>query len=321
MKDVHETLLYIACNLKNQNQIITPDAIRQVLGLMKSKDFDLENELKWLIVNGFLLINSGEFLLTETGKSEALRIAKLRAKEEFDRLINRSTDSPAYLDFCEEISGYRMYLFNMMDKQQLDYLFNIIPVSGSDTILDLGCGTGSILNYLVHKYGCRGTGIDQLQGGTVLKCSKMLSYIEGDIDNFSEYNLKPNITISVDSLYFSSDLDQLFRLLKGKENNRLYLFYSQYIFDETTKDKTILHYNNTGLAGSLKKNKMQYKVIDYSANEQALYENAIKVLPKYKNDFQGEGNIDLYETKLREYKSGKELYAKGLASRYLYIVE
>lgn len=322
MEDVHEVLLYIAYNLENQNQIVSIDAIRQVTRLQRNNYSDPENEISWLVVNGYLF-KHGEngFLLTEAGKNEASIISKVRVKFDFDRLISRATDSTAYLDFCEEIYGYRMCLFNMMDKQQLDYLLDAVLVSKGDTILDLGCGAGAILDNLVNKYQCRGIGIDQLNKDTVKKCSKRISYIEGDIASLSDYELKPNITLSVDSLYFSSDLDVLVRQLKGMQNNRLYLFYSQYIFDETSKDKSVLHHANTRLARSLQQNKLHYRVVDYSANEQSLYENALKVLPKYKNAFQCEGNSDLYENKLRENRTGWELYAKGLASRYLYIVE
>lgn len=321
MKDVHETLLYIAYNLQNQNQAITIEAIKQPLGWLQTKKFDLEKEITWLIENGFFSRNGNSKLsLTTKGKSESIGINKSRTKADFNRMINSATDSPAYLDYCEEIYGYRMYLFNMMDKQQLNYLFNTISVTKSESILDLGCGTGSILNHLVQKYECHGIGIDQLDIAAIQKCSKKISYIEGDIDDLPG-NLNPDITLAVDSLYFSTDLDNLIGLLKRFANNRLYIFYSQYIFDEAKKDKSVLHQDNTRIALSLQKNDLRYSVVDYSANEKNLYENASKVLPKYKNALFREGNSELFETKMGENKSGKELYDKGLASRYLYIIE
>jgi hypothetical protein len=39
-------------------------------------------------------------------------------KDEFDNRIGRLTKSKAYLDYCEEVYGYRIYLFNMMDQEQ-----------------------------------------------------------------------------------------------------------------------------------------------------------------------------------------------------------
>jgi hypothetical protein len=86
--------------------------------------------MAWLTENGFIFMSSEkELLLSEMGQREAFRINKIRARQDFNRLINSATDSTAYLDYCEEIYGYRMYLFNMMDKQQLDYLFNAVTVT------------------------------------------------------------------------------------------------------------------------------------------------------------------------------------------------
>lgn len=67
---------------------------------------------------------------------------------EFDIKIGRLTRSRAYLNYCEEVYGYRMYLFNMTDKEQIDYLMEAVSVSERDTVLDLGCGSGSLLNLL-----------------------------------------------------------------------------------------------------------------------------------------------------------------------------
>lgn len=322
MKDEYEIILYIAYSLVNQNQIISMNAIKQNLGWMQYKEFDLEKEITWLATNGFLTRDDENiFTLTDIGKNASFQINKERMKDDFNRLIKRSTSSNAYLDFCEELYGYRMYLFNMMDKYQLDYLFNSISISRSDEILDLGCGAGDILNNLINKYECHGVGIDQLNQKTINKSSKMISYINGDIDMLSNYGIIPTITLSIDSLYFSNDLDGLIMSLRSIKNNRLYLYYSQYIFDEMTKDKTILHHDHTRIAKVLQKNVTPYITVDYCANEYSIYENALKILPKYKKAFESEGNNDLYETKLTENKIGRDLYDKGLASRYLYIVE
>lgn len=321
MDDIHETLLYIAYNLENQGQLITIDAMAQTLELTQSRKLHVQKEITWLITNGFLLKKSEtEFSLTETGKNEAFKINKIKTKEDFNRMIGRSAASESYLDYCEEVYGYRMYLFNMMDKEQLDYVFNTITICKSYTVLDLGCGIGSILNNIVKKYECNGVGIDQVNEAAVKTCSKTISYIEGDMDNLADYNLKPDITLSVDSLYFSSDPDGLIKKLNGIKNNRMYLFYSQYILDETTKDKTVLHYDNTKIAGILQNNEMEYRVVNYSENEYSLYTNALKVLPKYKIALAREGNSELYEFKLKENRIGKDMYEKCLASRYLYIV-
>lgn len=260
-------------------------------------------------------------ILTNKDRIESSKKSTANAKNEFSEKIGRLTGSRAYLDFCEEVYGYRVYLFNMMDKQQIDFVLGSIPVSAEDTILDLGCGSGSILNLLVNKYGCRGIGIDQLEGDLLDRTGRAFEYIKGDIDRISDYGLKPTLTLSLDSFYFSKDLDKLVEQLKRIENNKMYLFYSQYIFDEELEDKSILNSHKTKIGDALNKNNIFYKTIDYSENECLLYENSIRVLQKYKKRFEEEGNLDLYEQKLKEDMTGTKLYDNNLAARYLYIID
>lgn len=320
MTDIQETILYIILSLQNQNQAITLEALQQPLTLLAYSVQNLKVEVDRLAAMGFLICTDGyEYLLTQQGKSEASRIYKIRTREEFSGVINRASNSAAYLDFCAEVYGYRMPLFNMMDKEQLDFVFDSIQVSSSDRVLDIGCGNGCILDHLVKKYGCYGVGIDHIdppetaQNGTI-------SFIKGDIDKLLEYGLTPNICISVDSLYFSADLEALLNDLKSISVNRLYLFYSQYIFDAKKKQEILLHADHTRLGAILRQANLPYKTIDFSTNERSLYENELGILPKYRDSFAAEGNIRLYENKQSEYTIGKSLYDQGLASRYLYIV-
>jgi len=242
-------------------------------------------------------------------------------RQEFDNKINRLTKSNAYLDYCEEVYEYRMYLFNMMDKEQLDFVFNVIPLSFKDIVLDMGCGSGSILNALIKKSGCSGIGIDQLSSTTVTFESKNIKYLNGDIDDIEKFNLHPTVTLLVDSIYFSRDPEKLIRNLCHIKNNRIYLFYSQYLFENDIADKGVLRGDFTNIADILKKIKVSYKVIEYSKNERILYEKSLYALEKRKKAFISEGNFDLYEDKMKEQQLGKHLYDTGNASRYLYIIE
>ena len=207
----------------------------------------------------------------------------------------------------------------MMDKRQIDFVLNAIPISSKDTLLDLGCGAGSILNLLVAKYACHGIGIDQLDQ-TILNCS-CITYIHGDLDKISNYNIKPTITLAIDSLYFSKDLNGLVGQLKKTKNNKMYFFYSQYLADQASGDNRILQGNNTKLAAVLRDNGISFKTIDYSENERLLYKNSLEALQKYREAFEAEGNADLYKQKYGEDLLGMELYNKGLASRFLYIID
>lgn len=242
-------------------------------------------------------------------------------KREFENKISRLTKSGAYLDFCEEVYGYRMYLFNMMDKEQLDFVFNSIPLSSNDTVLDLGCGSGSILSTLVEKSGCFGVGIDQLNRDFVEAKDISMKYLRGDIDRISDYSLNPTVTLSIDSLYFIRDPEALLCYLYGIKNNRMYLFYSQYLFEDSPLGKDALRGGSTKIADILNRNSIPYKTIDFSENERILYERSLNALKKREEEFKREGNADLFEEKLKEQLMGKQLYDSGNASRYLYIID
>jgi SAM-dependent methyltransferase len=244
-----------------------------------------------------------------------------KIKSEFTDLIGRVSSSKAYLDYCTELYGYRMSLFNMMDKAQLDFLFHSISIAKNDSVLDLGCGNGCILNYLMQQYNCHGIGIDQLDPEILKKYNSSIPYISGCMDQLASYCLHPSITISVDSLYFINDLDQLLNTLTNVKGNRFYLYYSQYIFNTEQEDTDILWCNNTRLAKCLNEAGLNYKAVNYSENERILYERALQILPEYEEAFEREGNSDIFLKKNNENKLGKELYDNGCASRFLYIIE
>jgi hypothetical protein len=186
--------------------------------------------------------------------------------------------------------------------------------------LDLGCGSGSILNALVKKSGCSGIGIDQLNSDTVEIENENVQYLNGDIDDIDHFHLHPTVTLSVDSIYFSSDPEAQIRSLCGIKNNRIYLFYSQYLFEDSATEKSILRGDFTKIADILKRINIPYQMIEYSQNERMLYEKSLHALEKREDAFKSEGNFDLYKDKYKEQRMGKHLYDTGNASRYLYII-
>lgn len=239
---------------------------------------------------------------------------------EFEEKIGRLCKSEAYLDFCLEVYGYRLPLFNMMDREQFEYLFRAANLSANDTILDLGCGTGSLLKYATERFGCKGIGIDLLSKGLLPPDSDSVRFLSGDIDHFSEFNARPTVTFCIDSLYFSKDLCALISRIQRLRNNRAFLFYSQYIFEKNQADRTILQADHTVIAGILRQQNIPYRVVDFSENERAFYPAALSVLNKHRDQFRLEGNSDLYEKLYSDNLLGKQLYDTGRASRYLYIL-
>ena len=204
----------------------------------------------------------------------------------------------------------------MMDKRQLDDLFVNLRPSSKDTVIDVGCGAGCLLNRIVEQNDCRGVGIDRLSAGIVNRLSPAIEYRQTDMDETYDFNA--SAVLFVDSLYFSRDMESLLSRLEGGAR-KAYLYYSTYLFEDTD-DTAMLREGQTCAAKALNQLGFAYKAIDYSKCEYALYKRGLKLLGKYESHFAAEGMTDVYERRLAEYKFGAALFEKGKASRYLYTV-
>ena len=252
-------------------------------------------------------------------KQTETNATKRDTRVEFQTKIGWLLRSQAYLDFCEAVYGYRLALLNMMDREQIDTLTKLLALNASDTLLDLGCGSGSLLNHLVEQSGCRGIGMDQLDRSDVFCADERMAYVEADMRAIPQFELHPTATICVDSLYFVESLDDILLTLYRKQSNRMFLFFSRYLF-EPDEQKDRLKADNTGLAEALRRTGIPYTTIDFSANERALYERSIRALERLQPAFEREGNLELCEQKTQEALFGKQLYEQGRASRFLYQV-
>ena len=239
---------------------------------------------------------------------------------EFEHKIGKLARSETYLDFCEEVYGYRLALFNMMDREQIDSLAAMLALTAADTVLDLGCRSGALLNHLAQRSGCRGIGIDLLDRDLFCSESEQVNYLQADMTAVSQFKLQPTVTLCVDSLYFIRQVDDLLRYLYRLPGNRMFLFYSQYIL-KPGEGQCRLKPDGTDLAEALKRTGISYTTIDFSRNEQMLYDRALNAAERLKPAFEREGNLELLEQKMQEDLLGKQLYEQGCASRFLYVIQ
>lgn len=317
MDEHSETLLHILSSLKSEMHTVTVQTVKSSMA-WAAAGIDYDSTIDGLVKNGYVAHAGQDCLaLTQKGILEAAQIRDKKVQQEFDYLIDRCTQSSAYLDFCEELYGYRLYLFNMLDKRQLDDLFASLRLSPEDTVLDMGCGTAALLNRISQRYGCKGTGVDRLKQEIVNRVSPAIDYRQTDMDEVLAFDV--SAVLFVDSLYFSRDMSRLLSRLKGS-GAKAYMYYSTYLFEETG-DYASLRADQTPLAKALSKLGLAYKTADYSEAELLLYRRGVKLLDKYKTRFAEQGIGDIYERRFEEYGFGAQLYDKGRASRYLYTVE
>lgn len=240
-------------------------------------------------------------------------------KNEFANKFKSANDSEAYREYSKQIRGYGMSLFNMLDKTQLDYLFNNIIISEKDTVLDVGCGNGEIIRYILEKYKCKGIGIDILPK-ELIKNINNFEYIEGNIENIKNYKIKPTISLLIDSTYFVKNIQDVLYHLKYGLESKLYIFHSQCAFNKED-DRDELKVDNTTIAKILQELKINYNSIDFTKNEIELYKTANDSLKCYREKFYTENNMGLFNKIEIENKMGIELVKTKGIGRYLYTIE
>ena len=78
----------------------------------------------------------------------------------FNKAILKSLNSNTYKKSCEEVNGIDLCQLNMVDKEQLDKLLEVLNLKEEDRVLDLGCGAGVIGEYVASQTGANITGVD-----------------------------------------------------------------------------------------------------------------------------------------------------------------
>ena len=101
-----------------------------------------------------------------------------------------------------------------------------------------------------------------------------------------------------------------------KANGQLGIFHSQLLRPDQPKE--LLEAENTELAEALREADFSYRTIDYSENEERIWEMEKKVVQELRSDFEAEGNLDLCESRIAESERMLKMCASRRTARYLY---
>jgi len=209
----------------------------------------------------------------------------------------------------------------MVDEEQLQKLLSLIDDGKEKKILDLGCGSGYITEYIAEKTGATVLGIDFAKGAIKSAQDRVKnSDVEFNVGNINELNFSDesfDYVLTIDTLYFGSDLEKIVKDIKRilKPNGKLISFYSS--------KKTDLNKSgpeSTGLGKILEKEKIKYDYWNYTENEKRVWENTLKVAEELKQDFINEGNLEIYKGRVAEAAKNLKWQSNGEMVRYLYYV-
>jgi ubiquinone/menaquinone biosynthesis C-methylase UbiE len=275
---------------------------------------------------GLVQRSEGGYALTDEGRSQAHEIHHQSMSEGFSEGLNRHEQSRAYSEYCRRLYGKNLCQFNMMDMEQLETLLELLELRAEDHVLDLGCGIGTVTEFISDRTGAHVTGVDFAPGAiaraqerTKDKCNR-LAFVVGDMNSleFPEHSF--DTVIAIDTLYFVEDLGHTVGQMKRivSPQGQMGLFFSQKI--EPKDDGQRLLPQNTDLARALKACRLPYRTWDFTRHEHDHWRRSLELAEELKSMFEEEGNLGIYKSRIEEGQRLLKMSEEGRSSRFLYHV-
>ena len=266
------------------------------------------------------------YFLSDAGKKVGKTFRIERMSKGYDELLSRTGNSKAYSMFCERVFGKDLSQFNVLDMAQLNTLLEKLELKPGEVVLDLGCGTGRIAEYISDRTGAKMVGLDfavrvveDAQQRTLDK-KERLTYVAGNMDDLAFAESSFDAIISIDTLYFVESIDLTIRKLRSllaPPNGRLAIFCDQTCGPDESRE--ILLPENTRVGVALGRNGLAYETVDYTSSSRGIWIREIAAAEELKELFVKEGNVDIYDDRVQDAKRTLETIESGRHVRYFYL--
>lgn len=196
-------------------------------------------------------------------------------------------------------------------------------VGPTSRVLDVGCGTGSLVRFLAETYGCECTGIDFAGEAIAYLRTEFpkngVAYQEVDIDDLSPVNQQYDVVLMIDAFFLATDPRQVIRELIARlsRGGRLIITHSQYPMTE--HDIGLIQSGFTTIDPILAELEVSFRSYDCTEYERRYWRTAVDQLNSRKDAFIGEGSAQLWEGRLAEAAGAEEMIAMGHI-RKIYVV-
>lgn len=280
----------------------------------------LDTELDEMVSNGLIIKSDGVYALTPEGRS----LAQQNEAREFGKFMIACEQSAAYRELCRQVHGSDRCHFDMMTQAQLDKLLDVLRISKCQNILDVGCSTGALTDYISDHTDGNITGIDfsseaiEFARKRTRKKRNRLSFQVMDMDEITFPSNSFDTIISIDTLYFVSDLHKTMNAIRDslQEQGQMGIFYSSK--NSVVESKELLLPKNTVVAKSLAKCGLQFETWDFTAEEKELWVKCGNIANQLKDQFVAEGNLFIYEDLISEATRELNFFDMERKRRYLY---
>jgi ubiquinone/menaquinone biosynthesis C-methylase UbiE len=308
-------------NLRNRGIVIA----KSISG-HEAKVPDWTDAYTSLVSKGFIQHEGSLYVLTPLGRPHALKARTERTARRFDSLFLRSERSAAYSAFCERALGRDLCQHNVVDMLQLEKLLEVLNLKPEDRVLDMGCGSGKIAEYISDRTHAHVLGIDLAVGAldrARARTQEKRNRLEFQVGNMNNLSLPPasmDTIIAVDTLHFAENVRKTIGQMKAllKPHGQMGLFSFQYCRDNDTED--ILLPEKTLLALALTEHGLPFQTWDFTEREKEIHRLQLQVAADLVEEFRSEGNLDLYQDIIEESEEDLERLNAGVKRRYLYHV-
>jgi ubiquinone/menaquinone biosynthesis C-methylase UbiE len=236
--------------------------------------------------------------------------------------------SPAYAAFCEQLYGRYLNQTNFSDMAQLEKLIEVAKLGSGSRVLDLGCGSGMIAEYIAGVTGARVWGMDYVQ--EAIACAQArtapkrdrLTFRVGNLDELPYAPASFDALIAIDTLYMPKDLDatlaQMRRLLAP--GGQMLIFWIEMVWGPSAS-RTVLQADHTTLAEALRRAGLAFQTWDFSAATYAMMQRKRVLAEAFRTDFEAEGRLFLYDLLVMESESNTTPYDPETAMLGRYLVQ
>jgi len=247
----------------------------------------------------------------------------------YTRFYHAVASSAANAEYCAGVYGRNLCQHGFADLPHLDDLIRAADITAGSRVLDLGCGSGMIAEYLSDQTGAHVTGIDfipQAIADAQARTQSKRNRLDFRAMDMSHLDFPPaifDVIISIDTLYFTDiyeTLRPIGRMLRPA--GRLVAFFDQSCGPDTPLEQypsDCILPDNTDLAQALRNLGWTYRTWDYSDAMLAHLRRRRPVLDELKARFEAEGNLFLYESHLGESSGIERAYTHNAGRRYLYL--
>ena len=213
----------------------------------------------------------------------------------------------------------------MVDMAALEDMLSRLGLGPGDRVLDLGCGIGSIAEYISDVTEAEVLGLDYSAPAIAVANERSaekrsrLTFVQGDMNALDLPERSFDAAVSLDTLYWVSDLpDTISQILRAiKPGGQLAIFMLQYRGDGDPPE--ILEAENSDLGRALKKLELPFEAIDYTAQNNAFWQRTWESARELQSAFEAEGNGFIADSLIKEAEEEFLPGAKdGTITRFLY---